>query len=107
MELYTLSDKTCQALPASGSLTPYLSAQKCLDFIYDLRPTCEQHIQRTTVKDPQLASDEFSEEGSLTFNLNLSPRHLAEKFIHNIAVMDPWNEIKLGKTLSLGLFDPD
>ena len=44
------------------------------------------------MKDPQLASDEFSEEGSLTFNLNLSPRHLTEKFIHNIAVMDPWNK---------------
>ena len=30
VELYTLSAKSCQALPASGSLTPYLS-QKCLD----------------------------------------------------------------------------
>ena len=61
------------------------------------------HIQRTTVKDPQLASDEFSEEGSFTFNLNLSPRHLTEKFIHDIAVMDPWNE----KTLCLGSFVAD
>ena len=61
-------------------------------------PTCELHIQRTTVKDPQLApDDEFSEKAALTFHLYRSPRHLAEQFVHHIAVMDPWKEVKLDK----------
>ena len=37
VELYTLSAKSCQALPASGSLTPYLS-QTCLDFKIEDQP---------------------------------------------------------------------